>query len=111
VDPRRLKTNLRIISNHTSEELSAALPGMSGSQDTILAEVFRFLRKPSSSPLLSAGHRTVEFWKKKIDLRGASRPPGIIRKKKAFSHRPRKPPNPGPGPTLGDVTREMSRLL
>ena len=49
--------------------------------------------------------------KKKLDLRGASRPPGIIRKKKAFSHRPRKPLNPGPGPTLGDVTREMGRLL
>jgi len=49
--------------------------------------------------------------KKKLDLRGASRPPGIIRKKKAFSHRPRKPLNLGPGPTLGDVIREMGRLL
>ena len=49
--------------------------------------------------------------KKKLDLRGASCPPGIIRKKKAFSHRPRKPPNSDLGLTLGDVTREMGRLL
>ena len=51
------------------------------------------------------------FLKKKLDLRGASRPPGIIRKKKVFSHRPRKFLNPRPIHTQGAATREKGRLL
>jgi len=46
---------------------------------------------------------------KKLDLRGASRPPGF-ELRRTFSHRPRKPPNPGPAHTLGDVTCEITCL-
>ncbi|XP_021315529.1 protein DEHYDRATION-INDUCED 19 homolog 4-like isoform X2 [Sorghum bicolor] len=46
----------------------------------------------------------------KLDLRGASRPPGFELRRRTFSHRPRKPPNPGPAHTLGDITREITCL-
>ena len=46
---------------------------------------------------------------KKTRPAGASCPRGITFKK-TFSHRPRKPPNPGPVLTLGGVTRETTYL-
>jgi hypothetical protein len=54
------------------------------------------------------------FWyileiKKKLGLRGVKTAPlGIVLKKKVFSHKPRKSPNPGPIHTQGTVTCEWA---
>ncbi|XP_066389803.1 3-ketoacyl-CoA thiolase 2, peroxisomal-like isoform X2 [Miscanthus floridulus] len=46
--------------------------------------------------------------KKKLDLRGVMTTPGFPFKKKIFSHRSRKPPNPRPHPDAGGNSSQVS---